>query len=587
MAIVFSVFLSFLAVYGFRYEVTDNYLKLTNTYSFFWLLLFCFFTLILYRVFHEKDRPLVLCSALFALIISTFSSLGVSMAKMRRLSWIWESRSYLVNFLNLYYARFILYFCFAYFVYGLLKNRARKEEPEGRQKFSFKRVLLWWGILLLFFIPWYLRLYPGILTPDSGAQVADAITVDNLIDHHSAFLDLLLRGLLLPVRSWTGSLQTAVGVVMLLQMLALTFAFALCYEWIRRYISDRTLRLFAFLWFAVYPIHPIYSVTLWKDILFSVCFLLLLLCLDAADTDEDAFFTSGWKKAALFLTLLLLPLMRHNGLSVTVVMTVYLIIRFKRYRLQAAVICGCVMAVFGIWKFVLMPAMHVIGIAPAHVYSVQEQQIVRVLDEHRDELSDAEREELESYFNIPEIWTEYSPILSDPIKNHFRNERFNEDPGRFLSLWLDLAKRYPATYVESLLMNNYGYWYPEINYWYSDFKVVKPAEIEDIRSAPILKIGVVESVLDFVRSYKFLKIPLGNLLFNAAACFWVWIFCGVYCLYRNRKKLILFMPGFALWLGILVTPINNDFRYVYGLFTALPLLLAAVLAQPEEDRPDR
>ncbi len=281
MAIAFSVFLSFLAVYGFRYEVTDDYLKLTNTYSFFWLLLFCFFTLILYRVFHEKDKPLVLCSALFALVISTFSSLGVSMAKMRRLSWIWESRSYLVNFLNLYYARFIL------------------------------------------------------------------------------------------------------------------------------------------------------------------------------------------------------------------------------------------------------------------------------------------------------------------IKNHFRNERFNEDPGRFLSLWLDLAKRYPATYVESLLMNNYGYWYPEINYWYSDFKVVKPAEIADIRSAPILKIGVVESVLDFVRSYKFLKIPLGNLLFNAAACFWVWIFCGVYCLYRNRKKLILFMPGFALWLGILVTPINNDFRYVYGLFTALPLLLAAVLAQPEEDRPER
>ena len=35
MAIVISVFLSFLAVYGFRYEVADDYLKLTNTYSFF------------------------------------------------------------------------------------------------------------------------------------------------------------------------------------------------------------------------------------------------------------------------------------------------------------------------------------------------------------------------------------------------------------------------------------------------------------------------------------------------------------------------------------------------------------------------
>ena len=583
MALIFSVFLSFLAVYGFRYEVTDNYLVLTNTYSFFWLLLFCFFVWTLNRVMHEKDRSLLLCSALFALIISTFSSFGVSLAKMRRLSWIWESRGYLFNFLNYWYARFIFYFSFAYAVYGLLKKRVWKDFHEVKQKIIFKRVLLWWGILLLFYIPWYLFLYPGILTPDSGAQVADAITVDTLIDHHSAFLDLVLRGILLPVRGLTGSLQSAVGFSMLLQMLIVTFAFALCYEWIRRYLSGQALRLFAFLWFAVYPIHPIYSVTMWKDILFSICFLFLLICLDSADTDEDGFFTSVPKKSGLFFTLLLLILMRHNGLSVTVVMAVYLFFRFKHYRLQTAVICGCVFAAFGIWKFVLLPAMNVTGITPAHVYSVQEQQIVRVMDEHRDELSDAELDELGSYFDIPEIWNEYNAILSDPIKIHFRDERFNEDPGRFFSLWLDLGKRYPVTYLESLLMNNFGYWYPEINYWYSDFGIVKSAEIEDIHAAPILKIGMVESVFNWFRSYGFLKIPMGNLLFSPAACFWVWIFCGFFCLYQNRKKLILFIPGFALWLGIMVTPINNDFRYVYGLFTALPLLLAAALTRQREE----
>ena len=583
MAIVFSVLLSFIAICGFRYEVTDDYLKHTNTYSPFWLLLFCFFVWALYRAAHEKDRLLLRCSVFFALVISTFSSFGVSLAKMRRLSWIWESRAYLVNFLNLYYARFILYFSFVYTVYGLLKSRPRGNEPAAKQRFSFKRILLWWGILLLLFIPWYLLLYPGILTPDSGAQVTDAITTDTLIDHHSAFLDLVLRGILLPVRHWTGSLQSAVGIAMLLQMLIMTFAFAICYEWIRRYLSSRALRFFAFLWFAVYPIHPIYSVTMWKDIPFSICFLFLLLCLDSAVTDEDAFFTSGWKKAGLFFSLLLLPLMRHNGLSVTVVMTVYLFFCFRRYRLQTAVLCGTVLVVFGIWKFALLPAMNVTEIAPAHIYSVQEQQIVRVLDEHSDELSETERNELESYFDIPEIRDVYNPILSDPVKIHFRNERFNEDPGRFFSLWLDLGRRYPVTYLESLLMNNFGYWYPEINYWYSDFGIVRAAEIEDIHAAPILKIGVVERAFNWFRSYGFLRMPLVNLLFGPAACFWVWIFCGFYCLYQNRRKLILFLPGLALWLGILVTPINNDFRYVYGLFTALPLLLAAVLAKQREE----
>ena len=583
MSLASSAFLSFLAVLGFRYEVTDNYLKLTNTYSCFWLLLFCFFVWAIYRALHEKDRALLVWAALFGLIISTFSSFGVSLFKMRRLSWIWESRMYLVNFLNYYYARFILYFSFAYTAYGLLKGQACINCSEKKRKFSFKKVLQWWGILLLFFIPWYLLLYPGILTADSASQVADAITTDTLIDHHSAFLDLVLRGILLPVRHLTGSLQSAVGFASLLQMFIVTFAFAVCYEWIRMYLSDRTLRIMAFLWFAVYPIHPIYSVTMWKDIPFSVCFLVLMLCLDSAVTDEDAFFTSGKKKFALFITLLLLPLMRHNGLSVTVVMTVYLFFGFRRYRRQAAILCGCALAAFCIWKFIMLPVLNVTEITPAHVYSVQEQQIVRVLDKYRDELPDAERDELESYFNIPEIWNEYNPILSDPVKIHFRDERFNEDPGRFFSLWLNLGKRYPVAYLESLLMNNFGYWYPEINYWYSDFGVVRAAEIEDIHSAPILKIGVIESVFNWFRSYGFLKIPMGNLLFSPAACFWIWIFCGIRCLYRNRRKLILFMPGFALWLGILVTPINNDFRYVYGLFTGLPLLLAASLTNQRKE----
>ena len=72
MSLASSAFLSFLAVLGFRYEVTDNYLKLTNTYSCFWLLLFCFFVWAIYRALHEKDRALLVWAALFGLIISTF-----------------------------------------------------------------------------------------------------------------------------------------------------------------------------------------------------------------------------------------------------------------------------------------------------------------------------------------------------------------------------------------------------------------------------------------------------------------------------------------------------------------------------------
>ena len=405
MTLIISIVLSILAIHGFRFDVTDNYIKLNNTYTFYWILLFVFITGTLYRVFSEKEKRLFCCSALFSFIISTFSVIGVSIARMRRISWIWESRNYLINFLSLYYAQFILYFCISYLAFRWLKKISINQNNSANPVFSFRRVLLWWGILTLFFLPWYLHLYPGVLTRDSGDQIYDAITTNTLSDHHSAFLTLVMRGILLPIRQASGSLQLSVGVCVLLQMLIVTFVFAFSYEWIRLYLQNRVLRAAAFLYYALYPIHPIYSITLWKDILFSACFLALILCLDALNQDETAFFSSKKKKTALFLIMLLLPLMRHNGIAITLVTGVYLFFCCRSYRFQIAGICIGVLLLFGIWEYFAMPALNVAKITPAHTFSILEQQIVRTLDEHRDELDPEERSELESYFDHPEVWT--------------------------------------------------------------------------------------------------------------------------------------------------------------------------------------
>ena len=581
MILIISVALSTLAIHGFRFEVTDNYIKLNNTYTFYWMLLLLFITVTLYHAFSEKEKRSLGCSVLFSFIISTFSVIGVSIARMRRISWIWESRNYLINFLVLYYAQFILYFCISYLAFRWLKKISYNQRNSEIPVFSFKRVLLWWGILTLFFLPWYLHLYPGVLTRDSGDQIYDAITTNSLSDHHSAFLTLVMRGILLPIRQVSGSLQLSVGICVLLQMLIMTFVFAFSYEWIRLYLQNRVLRAIAFFYYALHPIHPIYSITIWKDILFSACFLALILCLDALNRNDTAFFSSKKKKLILFLIMLLLPLMRHNGIAITLITGLYLFFYYRSCRLQITGICIGVLLLFGIWEYLAMPALNVVKIAPAHTFSILEQQIVRTLDEHRDELDPEERSELESYFDHPEIWMIYNPQVSEAVKASFRVDKFDEDPGRFFTLWFGLGLRYPVTYLEAFLLNTYGYWFTEINYWYSDYCVNETAMKEDIHQAPILNLGILEKVCCWVRDYQFVKLPLANLMFNACVHFWIWIFCGCYCLYQNRKKFILILPGLALWLSILPTPLAQEFRYVYGLLTAFPLILAATLSDSE------
>ena len=89
MELFFSIILSFLAVRGFRYTVTEEILSPVNTESFIWLLLLLFFIWVLNRSLREKDKALILYSALFGIIIALFYILGISMEKVKRISWMW------------------------------------------------------------------------------------------------------------------------------------------------------------------------------------------------------------------------------------------------------------------------------------------------------------------------------------------------------------------------------------------------------------------------------------------------------------------------------------------------------------------
>ena len=581
MTLFFSILISFISIRGFRFKVTENGLELRNTQSFIWLLLLLAFTYVIYKSLQDKDKRLKIFAVLFGLIVSIFYILGVSMEKMKGLGWIWSEREVLFDVLNLFFSHCCLYFCAAYLgLKRLAKSKAFSAPAGSAHSFSFKWVILFWVVLTILYLPWYLTNYPGIVTPDTADQINDAITLDGIRDHHSAFLTLMARIVILPVRGFSGSLQTAVGIVTLLQMLIVTFVFAITLEWIGRHLQNRVFRIFVFLWYAFYPVYAVYSVTLWKDILFSVCFLGLMLCLDSAAEDENSFFGSRRKKLMLLLTLTLLPLMRHNGILISIIVGGTLFFRFRDHRKEAAMILGGFVLLFGLWKLVLLPALNVTEISSSQGLSVFEQQMARAMNEHYDEITDEQMKHYTAYFDIEDLWTRYNPVLSDSVKRHFREDLFEADPVGFFRTWAGLGMRYPLSYIEAFLANNYGYWFTETHYWVISSGVEKiDWDIEDVHAAPILNISAINRISDYIREEKYLKTPLLPLLFSRGACWWLWLFCGVWCLCQNRKKFVLFLPGLCLWMSVLISPVYNEYRYVYGLFIGLPLLLSSIFGR--------
>lgn len=590
MSLLISLLISFLAVRGFRFDMTRTGLVLRNTESFVWLLLLLFFCWVCVKSWKDPDRRLKRCAALYGILIAVFTVLGKILSTLEYFAWIWENPHNLLHFLNMLFSYALLYYSFAFLSFALLKQ-IKSEKPSGAvRNISMKKVFLIWAVLMLVYIPWWMYHYPGIVSSDSGNQIKDALTTNTLSDWNPAFVTLLIRAVILPVIHLGGSINAAVGVCTFLQMMILTFVFALAFERACCYLQNKTLLFLIFLFFAVYPVHNIYSVTMWKDILFSACFLGFFLCLDTASEDETNFFSSKAKCLLLFFTMALMPLLRHNGLFITVIMALYLPFRFKTFRKTAAVICCSALLLTAGWKLILLPKLRTEPIPSGEYLSVPLQQVTRVLVKRYDDLSPETVEEIQNFFTIPDIRTEYAEKTVDPIKMYFNSEKFAEDRGKFFALWFRLGIKYPVEYAEAFLHNNYGYWYPETRWWISMSGIQMHDPIPELQHKPILELNIVDKINQWYTSEQYEKTPVLPLLFKPGACFWLWLFCGCYCFYNNRRKFILFIPGFSLWLVILFSPVYDEFRYVYGLFCALPVLIAGTLlshvnkTQPEREK---
>ena len=572
-----SVLMSALAVYGWRVEISAEGLVPTGKPVWALVIAFVCFAVGLRFAFKDTDKRRVKYAAVYALILAVFWVVGSCFEKMGALRPAFIGKRNMLKHINLVFSYWTLYFCIAWALFNLISRSAAKESTPMKP-FSWKRVLIIWAVFLVYYFGWYLYCYPGNMTYDTGDQIRDAISHSTLSDHHSAFLTLLIRLVLDITYPITGSYQLSVGILTLLQMLIMTFLFALAADRAARYAKHTVTKSLIFLYLGAYPIHNLYTVTLWKDILFSGCVLAFMLCVDSALHDEEGFFKKKSNCLLMFLSMALMPLMRHNGIAISIGMAVVMLICFKRCRKSAAVIVCAALAFYAVWKLAVCPQIVTSKSSSREALCVPMQQAARIFREHRDELDAETIAAWQTYFTEPEFWTKYSEILADPVKKLFISERFDEDPGRFIRLWFDLVKRYPLTAIEAFLHNNFGYWYPDTFYWISSNGVIITGEIGDIHTQPLMKLPWVERIFNWYAYHEYRSVPFGYLFTSRGFCFWIWLFCGAYCLYNNRRKFPLFMVGFLLWASILISPVYAEFRYVYGLFIGLPVIMASTLS---------
>lgn len=481
---------------------------------------------------------------------------------------------------------------------SFLERLKRHGMPKGRlaqSKFLDSRYFPLWAFLICVacWMPYLIVLYPGVVTSDTIDQINQGLGFTALQDHHPFVQSVALGQLIGIGRALFGSIYGAVIVATVSQMLAFGIICAICASAFESPLA----RLIVLAFFALHPIVAWYSVTLWKDVLYSGFILLFALSLYKLCSDCAQKAGRRWL-LVLFVAALGTLVMKKSGLFVVVPSAIIAsaLLRQGR-RVKFAGVCASSVAVFLIVQVVAVSFLGVIPGKGHEAYSLPLQQIARTVNHHADDIDSGIAARLDEVLPYDELEGLYNPTLADPVKAKFDDNAFSSDPLSFIGAYIQLGMTYPGDYLSAFLNGTYGYWYPETKYWMvttSDYMdalgeiEAVSAQIYDENYGTYVKPAVSSAkarVLDLLNSLR--SLPVVSCLFSIGIWAWAYLFLFVVAL-RNglRSTYPVFSVAAMVWVTCLMSPVYAEMRYAFPLLLMLPLAIWCVLGNLLDSHPE-
>lgn len=435
-------------------------------------------------------------------------------------------------------------------------------------------------LCLVCWLPYYLYQYPGVMTPDSLNQFEQVLGLIPYSNHHPWMHTLLIKLIYTIGFRLTGSMLIALSLYTLFQMCVLAGSVWYFISTLRLFRVKPKICLLITLFYALIPYHAVFSVTIWKDILFAAA----LLCFSCSMLRFLLKKSLPILHLIIFvLTGLMLCLFRSNGWYAFLLCLPFLFVFFRK---KAGIFYPALASIFliaAIIKYPVMNAFHVTQPDLVESLSIPIQQIAAVLCNDR-ALSKEELALIEQVVDLTYIKQLYDPHFADNIKELVRagnQDYLAEHKGEFFRLWAGLGLRYPGDYMTAYIRQTYGYWYPDSFYLVAEAEGVSATSL-GVSHTPLIRGPLVIKAKEISIKLGGM-LPLYGTLWSMGVACWVMLFCIGNTLIRGeRPKLVLYLPSLALLLTVLIaTPVATEFRYVYFMVFALPFYLMAALLPAE------
>lgn len=457
---------------------------------------------------------------------------------------------------------------------GDMEKDSRKGREWGVFAFVFLTVSLI-DLLYLFFVA-----YPGVVSADSLSTIGQILSgkYNNTMPFwHTMTIRIFFEaGMAL-----FDDINAAVACFCCGQVLFLAACLAYAVMTLYQAGVPKPVLAIIYVVYAFVPYNIVYSVTLWKDVLFGAAALLLTTALFRIFKGIGN--KAIWNYGVFAFGTMGFCLWRTNGwYAFLAVFAVILLFQRKRCEklllvmLAVLVLCWILINPFLAW-------LGVPGTDSVEALAVPFQQIARYVanDGWMDEY---EREFLAVAFDLEKIKEVYEPYCVDPVKfQAFRRENLDyirENLAGYGQLYLQFLVRSPQTYLEAWVDETKGFWgagFPDAVY---DLGVME-------NGLGIVQTGGGNFLAELYENYfnTVRWMAIFQPLFAVGLHVWAIIACCLVNALRKRSESLLSIPlivlAVGLWFG---TPVVAEFRYGYPMMLTAPLIMAVTLYREPEIR---
>ena len=372
------------------------------------------------------------------------------------------------------------------------------------------------------------------------------------------------------------------------QMMMMAGMFAHAYVYVKEHVSSKAFHVITLLFFALFPVNSIMSLSTTKDTLFSGFVLMaLVLSLEYFERKEKSLKTSKIGVIGIFVFVVLMMLYRNNAFYaflVTLVITVGLLFLKQDVKKVVVFVLVCIIAYKGC-DIGLTNHFAAADGPKGEMFSVTSQQFGRIYTLVPEDIES--RQMIEKFYRMPNAY--YKPALSDTMKGQLINIDTTEGMLEYLKTAWELFKRYPMVSIESFIYLTQGFWdvndvsHADIYDFYGvtseyRFGYLCTTVFPEYGIVPQSKIPALEAFLENAFTENaYQNIPLLPLIFAPASYVWFLLFGTVVILTKknwNAMVVYSFLWGYmlTLFLGPCVL-----IRYVYLLVISVPVQIYVLL----------